>query len=132
VVTKLAAHSRSYVVAVRQKVLALTKTLGTLGDSVVAQSKTFNADVKRLTSDIDSFNARARTPGGFATLGQFNVQRAALITRQHSLKQRLKKLEARFATFDSDLDKLKDLSSTAAGLVKSLNIELDPLPGLSA
>jgi hypothetical protein len=132
VVTTLANHANSYVVALRHKVVALTATIDTLGKSLDVQAKTFNADVKRLGADIDSFNARARTLGGFASEAQFNTQRAALIARQHALQARVKQINGRVDQFNADLKKLESLSTTAAGLVKSLNVDLDPLPGIGA
>ena len=130
-VTKLAAHARSYVVALKLKVDALSTTISDLGRTIDKRVKTFNSSAHKLDSAISSFNSRARTPGGFATLAQFNAERAILISRQHALRATMSSINHQVDAFNANLKKLRGLSETAASLIKSLNVELAPLPDLS-
>jgi hypothetical protein len=132
VVTKLNKHSIAYLVALRKKVQALAGTMNTLNTTIDGEVSTFNASVTTFESDIDAFNARARRPGGFATQGQFNVARAALVARGNALDATATQINAQVDTFNADLTKLKALDKTAAGLVKSLNVELEQVPDITS
>lgn len=130
-VTQLAAHARSHLVALKLQVDTLSDTITTLGTTIDKRAKAFNKSVHKLVSAIKVFNSRAETPGGFATEGQFTVARAALIGRQHALKSTAKNINRQIDDFNADLKKLSGLSKTAASLIKSLNVDLTPLPNLS-
>jgi hypothetical protein len=130
VVTALNKHSIAYLVALRKKVNALVGTMNTLGNTIDSEVTTFNSDAAAFEADVATFNARASRPGGFATEGQFNVARAALIARDDALETRSTQINAQVDTFNADLAKLTALDKTALSLVKSLNIELEKLPDI--
>jgi hypothetical protein len=130
VVTALDKHSIAFLVALKKKVNALVSTMNTLGDTIDSEVKTFNADAEALSSDISTFNARARRPGGFATQGQFNAARAALIARDNALQATYTQVNSQIDVFNADLTKLKALDKTALSLVKNLNIEIEEVPDI--
>lgn len=130
VVTALNAHAISYIVALRHKVNTLTATMDTLNDTINARIKKFDSAAKQLGADVDSFNARAKTPGGFASQGQFNADRAALIARQHSLKATQSQINKQIDTFNADLTTLKGYAKIALSLATSLNIDFKPIQHL--
>lgn len=127
-VTSLNRHAIAYVVALRHKVDALVTTLNTMNTSINTQVTAFNAAVDALNSDVSAFNARAERPGGFSSEYQFNVARAALVARGDALDATVTQINAQIDVFNADLDKLTALDKTALSLVKSLNIELEPVP----
>jgi hypothetical protein len=128
IVTALNAHSVAYIIALAKKVDALTTSMDTLSTTIDSEVTTFNAAASTLGSDITSFNARAERPGGFASQRQFTVARQALVDRQSALQTTVDQINAQVDEFNADLTRLKSLSKTAASLVKSLNVELEPLP----
>jgi hypothetical protein len=130
VVTALNTHANAYIIALRKKVDALVATMNTLGNTIDGEVTTFNAGVSSLDADVDAFNARAERPGGFASLGQFNSARAALIARQATLQSTADQINSQVDVFNADLTKLKALDKTALSLVKSLNIDLEPVPDI--
>jgi hypothetical protein len=125
IVTALNAHAISYIVALRHKVAKLSSTMTKLNDTITARIKSFNAAATRLRSDVASFNSRANTLGGFASEGQFNVGRAALIARQNSLKSTAMQINAQIDTFNADLTVLNGYLTIALSLATSLNIDFD-------
>ena len=128
VVTALSAHTNAYVIALAKKVDALTTTMDTLNTTIDTEATAFNAAVSTFGSDVTSFNARAERPGGFSSQRQFNVARQALIDRQSALQATADQINGQVDEFNADLTRLNALSKTAASLVKSLNVELEPLP----
>jgi hypothetical protein len=130
VVTALSAHANAYVIALAKKVDALTTTMDTLNTTIDSEVATFNAAVSTMDSDVASFNARAERPGGFSSQRQFNVARQALVDRQNTLQATADQINGQIDEFNADLTRLAALSKTAASLVKSLNVELEPLPDL--
>ena len=128
VVTALNAHALEYSIALGKQIKALDATMTALGHKIDKSTKRFNGDVPKLNAAIHSFNARAVTPGGFATQAQFNSERAALVARQKTLKKTAKKIDAEVKTFNSDLKKLTKLSKTAGDLFVALSPDLAPLP----
>ena len=130
VVTTLSAHSRAFVIALAKKVAALSTTLDALNTTIDAQVTAFNAAVATLDTDVTSFNARADRPGGFSSQHQFNVARQALVNRENALQATADQINGQIDVYNADLTKLTALSKTAASLLKGLNSELDPLPGM--
>lgn len=125
--TALNAHAISYIVALRHKFDTLNSTMTTLSDTITARIKSFKSAVTTLKSDVAKFNSRAQTPGGFASEGQFNVARAALVARQNSLKKDASHINKQIDTFNADLTTLKSYVKIALSLATSLNIDFEPL-----
>lgn len=129
-VTKLAAFARAYVVALTDQIDDFATDLDHKNDDLKSRVKSFDQAVKAYVSSVDSFNRRASEIGGFATEGQFDSQRAALVARQKSLTGVEKSINSEIDGFNSQLKQLKALVKTAQGIVSSLNIELTPFPKL--
>jgi hypothetical protein len=129
-VTKLAAYSRAYVVALTNQIDDFAKGLDHKSSDIDGRIKSFDHAVKAWNASVDSFNRRASEIGGFASEGQFNTQRAALLARQKSLVGTQKSINSEIDDFNSQLKQLKSLLKTAEGLVTSLNIELAPFQQL--
>jgi hypothetical protein len=130
-VVLLYAHATAYVIALREKVNDLVATMNALNDTISSQVTAFNSAVGTLESDIGSFNARAETPGGFPSEAEFDAERAALVARGDSLTATAAQINTQIDLFNADLGKLKTLDKTALSLVKSLNIELAPVPSVT-
>jgi hypothetical protein len=127
-VTKLAAYSRAYVVALTNQIADFASGLDYKNKDLDGRIKSFDKAVKAWNAAVDSFNRRASEIGGFASEGQFNTQRAALLARQKSLVRTQKSINSEIDDFNSQLKQLKSLIKTAEGMVSSLNIELTPFP----
>ena len=54
----------------------------------------YEAEKNRLNNDIDNFNQRANTPGGFATQEEFNSLHSQLLGRQNELLAKLQTMNA--------------------------------------
>jgi hypothetical protein len=131
VITALNAHSLVYIIALRKKAEALMSTMDTLYTTIKSREKSLDAAVATLRSNISSFNARANTPGGFASEGQFNADRTALVARENSLKATNTQINDQIDTYNSDLKQVASLAKIALDLAQKLNVTLTPLQHVS-
>lgn len=103
----------------------LYNELVTLGQSISTRSVQYNSDIAQLSSDINSFNARANS-GSFASIAQFNQERAALVTRSNKLEAERTAINNDIATYNV---KYKDYQALAAQ-IELLNDSIDSFDDL--
>lgn len=94
--------------------------MDTLSKSIDAQNAAYSAASAQLSSDIDSFNARAEA-GSFVSLGQFYAERSALISRSSQLEQERQALNADIEQYNTLYAEYQDI----AGQIDVLNRSVD-------
>lgn len=129
-VTALHAESRKAINELNARIIALQKKITALDKVTTAHSKKLRSQVHVLNTDIDAFNARATTPGGFATIGSFNAERAALVARVSAARKSQTSLGKQAKQIDNLIADLRLLSADDADLYKSINIGIPPVPEL--
>lgn len=99
---------------------ALYTTMQTLSTSIQSRSAEYEAAVNQLTSDINSFNARARNDE-FSSQSQFNSERAALVRRTASLNADRTRLNEDIVTYNGYYEEYQELSKQIEVLNNSID-----------
>jgi hypothetical protein len=107
----------------------LVSELKTLGDTIEADTATYNADVGKLNRDIQSFNNRANN-GGFSSQAQFNAERANLESRTAQLSNDRQKINTNVAKYNTLRQELASTASESEALNRSIDSSLAPAPSL--
>ncbi|RWZ78840.1 MAG: hypothetical protein EOT05_03785 [Candidatus Microsaccharimonas sossegonensis] len=110
---------------------SLYTQLKTLGASIEARSTQYDTNVKQLSADIASFNARANN-GGFSSMNEFNTERAALLKRSNQLDADRASISAAIDTYNATYAEYQKVSSEIEALNKSIDSikELQPTPSV--
>jgi len=110
---------------------ALYAELTTLGASIETRTTTYNADVARLSTDIESFNRRANS-GDFSSINQFNQQRAELIARSNQIDSDRAAISGDIDSYNAKYEQYQALSSQIEVLNKSIDSikDLQPAPSV--
>ena len=87
-------------------------------DSLTAD---YESQQKTLVSDIDSFNERAKTTGGFGTESEFELARETLINRQNSLKNIADQINGLIDEYNSGVNALNALGIEISKLNENLS-----------
>jgi hypothetical protein len=105
--------------------------LTALGTSIESRSTTYDADVKQLSADITAFNTKANN-GDFSSIGQFNNQRAGLLTRSQNIDADRVSISADIDTYNTKHKQYQQLSSEIEVLNKSIDSikDLQPAPSV--
>ncbi len=88
----------------------LYKAMDTLSASIESRSKEYDSASEKLTTDINSFNARADS-GAFTSNAQFYQERSALIARSNALEAERKAINDaidQFNTYHTEYTKISD------------------------
>jgi len=91
-----------------------------LSTTIQSESKSYDAAAVQLSTDISSFNDRARS-GAFTSQAQFNAERAALIRRSNALNEDRVKINARIATYNTYYNEYQEIAKQ----VEVLNDSID-------
>lgn len=110
------------------RLVALEDDLDELGDVIDADRERYADEADALTADIEDFNARADTPGAFATEAEFEEERAEIIARQEALEADRIALNDAVDRYNELLAELEALNAEAAELNRAINIDAEPLP----
>lgn len=94
--------------------------LVTLSDAIERQSAQYDADVARLSRDIDSFNARAQN-GDFSSMSQFNQERSALIARSQALEALRVAISNQIDGYNARYEEYERIASEIDTLNKSID-----------
>lgn len=113
----------SVFVELKQTQEQLAAKLDNLRQEISDRSDSLNAEITRLNGDIDDFNNRARA-GDFDSQQEFDAERAALLSRQASLRVESDTINALISEFNATRDELLALNVQ----VQSLNQSLDSTP----
>ncbi|GHU07766.1 hypothetical protein FACS189431_2850 [Alphaproteobacteria bacterium] len=99
----------------------LDAQMASLEAEITSLSDGYDARVAQLSRDIDSFNARASTYGGFASESVFYAQRNALIARQNQLNAEADTINAKIDTYNQCVADLQALGREAEKLQHSID-----------
>jgi len=105
--------------------------LTALSDSIARRTTQYNSDVTLLSADIAAFNERANN-GGFASMNQFNNERAALVARSNQLGSERTAINSDIATYTAKYDQYQEIAGEIEILNKSIDsiTNLEPAPSL--
>ncbi|MCD8568684.1 MAG: hypothetical protein LRY50_10295 [Geovibrio sp.] len=91
-----------------------------LSKSIDTQTAAYTATSTQLSSDIDSFNARAEA-GSFASLGQFYAERSALVARSSQLERDRQALNADIEWYNALYAEYQEIASQIDVLNQSVD-----------
>lgn len=100
---------------------ALQKEIDAEGPAIKKEMANYDVDLAQLNLDIQSFNARAGTTGGFSSQSEFTVARAALLQRTNLLNSRQQALNARVAAYNALVERLNGIAVHVNTLNQSIN-----------
>ncbi len=103
----------------------LFSQMESLAASIDAKSKTYDQEVGQLTSDINSFNARANA-NSFTSTAQFNNERAALIRRSNQLEAQRASINNDISVYNGYYEQYQQI----AGQLQILNESMDSYKSL--
>lgn len=102
-----------------------------LSASITSRLSAYNADSAQLSAEIASFNTRAQT-GDFATLSQFNAERAVLLSRSSALEAERAAINSDIATYNDYHKEYENISEQIDVLNQSIDsfTSIDDSPSL--
>jgi hypothetical protein len=100
---------------------ALITEIDALDLALDARSAAYDAAFAALEADIASFNARADRPDGFASQGQFDRERAALVARSDALDAESVAINGEVERYNALVAELEALDADYADLYESLD-----------
>jgi len=108
----------------------LVSQLEAMAKELKQRTSVYNAGITSLNNDIEVFNQKADTEGGFNSQGEFIAARAALLSRQAALETERTSLRARIAQYNAKRKVLESLNLRAKELHNSLDSTPAPVPAL--
>lgn len=108
----------------------LTAQLNQLGNTIDADSTTYNAQVSQLNIDVQAFNAKASSNGGFKDDAEFQTARATLLARADQLSALRTTINTDVAQYASLKQELQSVSSQSDTLNRSIDSNLAPAPSV--
>lgn len=106
----------------------LVKRIDGLVQSINEATAGYNEGIQQLNRDVESFNQRARQPGGFTTQSEFETELAALNARRDQLEASKQAIEADIVVYKSLLAQLEATNAESARLNRSLDSTLQEIP----
>lgn len=91
-----------------------------LSSTIKAEGDRYDAAAAQLSSDINTFNARARS-GAFTSQAQFNAERSALVRRSNALNQDRIRINGYIATYNTYYAEYQEIAKQ----VEVLNDSID-------
>ena len=107
------------------RITQLESQIHTAYDELERRSADYDADIEKLNSDIEDFNARA-DDGDFDSQAQFNTEREDLLERQNALEQTRLSLNSDVDAYNSMLAELRTLDAERAELYAALDSRSAP------
>lgn len=104
----------------------LVDEINALADQIDDESSAYKRNLQVLTSDIQSFNARAG--GGNMTREQYDTERAALESRQDELRRDYDAIQELISVYETKRGELAAINSESNALNRSINSALTPVP----
>lgn len=117
--------------SLRDRSDALYIDLTALGVSINTKTTAFNSDVAKLAADIEAFNGRAKN-GDFASMNQFNTQRATLVARSTEIDAERVVIGADIESYNQKYAEYQRIASQIELLNKSIDSfkDLQPTPSV--
>lgn len=109
----------------------LLENLESRGAEIDGLQFTYEETAAVLRRDVEAFNERASTPGGFPSRSEFESQRDALVERQDRLAGLRSTLLAKIDEYNALLSELKRLNSELSELNRGINVTLEEKEDLS-
>lgn len=109
----------------------LLENLESRGAEIDGLQFTYEETAGVLRVDVDAFNERASTPGGFPSRSEFEAQRSALIERQDRLRGLRSALLEKIDEYNLLLEELNRLNSELGELNRGINVTLKEKEELS-
>lgn len=106
--------------------VSLVVELNQLADTIDQTSQSYKRNLQVLSSDIESFNAEARSGG--MSRSSYDAQRASLEARQNALKREYDAIQSAIALYESKRNELASINTEANVLNRSINSSLTPVP----
>ncbi len=107
----------------------LIAQLTELGDSIEADTTTYNKDVTQLNQDIQSFNARVQN-SDFSSQAEFNATRNSLVGRADQLDAMRRDINAKVSRYEALRRELEEIASQSDALNRSIDSTLAPTPSI--
>lgn len=104
---------------------SLASEINALADTIDQRSAAYKRNLQVLDSDIESFNNRASS--GSMTRQEYDRERAALESRQSSLRNEYNAIQDLIAEYDSKRNELAAINSESNALNRSINSSLTPV-----
>jgi cell division protein FtsB len=123
-VVALSDESRRVFGAVQDELRALAADLESRAAEIEGLRFTYQNSNAALAADIDAFEVRRTTPGGYPTQSEFEAARAALIERQNKLRGLRELLNSKIAEYNKLLEEVTRLNTEVSELNQGINIRL--------
>ncbi len=127
----LAANAARIFDSITTEIAELVAEIEAAETNLTAVLAQFTKDRAKLDADIDAFNAKSNTPGGFTSRSAFVAARDALTARQTAIEAQRTRYNTLVDEFNVMLDNLDVLNAQAVSLNAALGIdasEFVPLP----
>ncbi len=114
----------------REQQKILITELNALAEEINSRTQAYNEAITLLNGDIQAFNARANTPGGFASQAEFNQARDNLLAQQTALENEYVAIEAQREVYNQKKAELDALNVQHESLQRSLDSTPEPVPSV--
>ncbi len=115
--------------SIKNKADMLLKQLKQLGPEIETDSSSYNASVKALNDDIQTFNTRA-TSGDFSSRAAFDSQRATLVARSVAIDRERARIQSNLEKYETLRQEYNATAATSNDLYKSIDSKLAPSPSV--
>lgn len=122
----LAERYQSVFTELKSRQESLVADIDSLADQIENRSATYRRNLQVLSSDIESFNARAGS--GSMTRAQYDAERAGLEVRQTALRRDYNAIQLLIEEYDSKRSELAAINTESNTLNRSINSSLTPVP----
>jgi hypothetical protein len=110
----------------RDKITKLQDTMLVQKAAIDSDKANYEAQIQQFNAAVDSFNAQANTLGGFASEGDFEAARSALLAQQQSLVDFQNQINSEIDNYNQEVAQLKALGGEANTLNSAIGAP--PLP----
>lgn len=125
-VVSLAERYQSVFDGLKTQQESLVGEINALADRIDEQGSAYKRNLQVLTSDIQSFNARASS--GSMSRSQYDSERAALEQRQEAMRREYDAIQELIASYEAKRSELAAINSESNALNRSINSALTPVP----
>lgn len=124
-VISLSEQYQSVFAELKSRQESLANELNTLADTIDQRSATYKRNLQVLDSDIETFNAQASS--GSMTRSEYDRGRAALESRQATLRSEYDAIQDLIGEYDAKHNELAAINSESNALNRSINSSLTPV-----
>lgn len=114
----------------REQQEGLVTEINQLAEEINNRTATYNQSITALNADIERFNNRANSSGGFSSQEEFDTTRAALIGRQNELEAEFGAIEELRGNYEAKVSQLNEINLQQESLQRSLDSTPAPVPSV--